>query len=106
MILQLSRPVVQQLIRSGQLPATKVSRHEGWKVPQSAFEAWIHARYADTRSWILSNPPPLPAYGTDALEAPPGDTPTPNQTHPPARNPAPLTGREVDRRPETSPPVH
>ncbi len=56
-ILQVSRPVVQQLIRSGQLPATKVSRRDGWKVSQPAFEAWIHARHADTRSWILSNPP-------------------------------------------------
>ncbi|MDQ6937617.1 MAG: helix-turn-helix domain-containing protein [Actinomycetota bacterium] len=56
-ILQVSRPVVQQLIRSGDLPATKLTRHHGWKVARPAFEAWVQAQYADTRAWFQANGP-------------------------------------------------
>ncbi len=56
-ILQVSRPVVQQLIRSGDLPATELSRQDGWKISRLAFEAWVQAQYADTRGWIAASPP-------------------------------------------------
>lgn len=56
-VLQVSRPVVQQLIRSGAMPAKKLSRHDGWKISRPAFEVWVQARYADTRAWIAASPP-------------------------------------------------
>ncbi len=56
-ILQVCRPVVQQLIRSGKLPATQLTGRNGWKISRPAFEAWVQARYADTRAWSAASPP-------------------------------------------------
>ncbi len=53
----MSRPVIQQLIRSGAMPATKLTRHDGWKISPPAFEVWVQARSADTRTWNAASPP-------------------------------------------------
>ena len=100
----MSRPVVQQLIRSGQLPATKVSRRDGWKVSHQLL------RPGSTRDMPTPGPgscptrPPLPACGTDALEAPPVNTRLlTGPTHGPGTSRLPAWA--ADRRPETGPPV-
>ncbi len=56
-ILQVPRPVVQQLIRSGVLAAIKTQPTRGVESLRSVFEAWVQARYADTRAWISLSPP-------------------------------------------------
>lgn len=56
-ILQASRPVVQQHILSGSLPAVQLSRRGGWRVTQSAFDTWVQDQHAATRASMRASSP-------------------------------------------------
>lgn len=54
--LNISASQAYALVRSGDLPAIKVGGRGQWRVETSALEEYIQRMYAQTRSFIESNP--------------------------------------------------
>ncbi|MDU0349823.1 helix-turn-helix domain-containing protein [Actinomyces sp. MRS3W] len=52
--LQLSTQGVRSLIQSGELPAIQVGARHLWRVPESAFDAYVERQLAATREMVAS----------------------------------------------------
>ena len=51
-----SKAQVYALVRSGELPAIKIGGRGQWRVEHAQIEAWIEAKYVETRQFIADNP--------------------------------------------------
>ncbi|QPL05856.1 MULTISPECIES: helix-turn-helix domain-containing protein [Actinomyces] len=52
--LQLSAQGVRALILSGDLPAIQVGARHLWRIPEDAFDAYVEAQLARTRSLVAA----------------------------------------------------
>ena len=55
--LQMSAQGVRSLIQSGDLPAIQVGARHLWRVPESAFEAYIERQLKATREMVAAGRP-------------------------------------------------
>jgi excisionase family DNA binding protein len=54
--LNVSRPQVYSLVRSGELPAIKVGGRGVWRVDRHQLDAYIERLLEETREWALAHP--------------------------------------------------
>jgi excisionase family DNA binding protein len=54
--LNVSDSQVYHMVRSGELPAIKVGGRGQWRVERAKLEEYIERKYAETASWVRSNP--------------------------------------------------
>ena len=51
-----SKAQIYALVRSGELPAIKIGGRGQWRAEHAQIEAWIDAKYVETRQFIANNP--------------------------------------------------
>jgi hypothetical protein len=69
-LLQVSRPVVKHLLRSGDLPGVVISLRAGWRVTPSVFYPCVRDQHIATRASVRATPPPpLSGMWDPTLEA-------------------------------------
>lgn len=76
-VLNISASQAYALVRSGELPAIKVGGHGHWRVERSMLEAYIEAKYEESRRmslWQQSDYSSLSEYSFGLRETP-GGTP-------------------------------
>ncbi len=66
--LNVSRPQVYALVRSGELPAVKLGGRGVWRVDRQQLEIYIERLLEETREWALAHP--LSQRGDSFEEAP------------------------------------
>lgn len=54
--LNVSDSQVYHMVRSGELPAIKIGGRGQWRVERARLEQYIEQKYAETASWVESNP--------------------------------------------------
>ena len=54
--LNVSRPQVYSLVRSGELPAIKIGGRGVWRVDRRQLEAYIDRLLKETQEWAKANP--------------------------------------------------
>jgi excisionase family DNA binding protein len=54
--LNVSRPQVYSLVRSGELPAIKLGGRGVWRVDRHQLEGYIERLFEETREWALAHP--------------------------------------------------
>lgn len=74
-VLNISASQAYALVRSGELPAIKVGGHGHWRVERSMLEAYIEAKYEESRRmslWQQSDYSSLSEYSFGLRETPGG----------------------------------
>lgn len=68
--LNVSRPQVYALVRSGELPAIKIGGRGVWRVDRHQLGTYIERLLNETREWAMANPLAKDPEGTAAQHGP------------------------------------